>query len=66
MDATIRKIIEEVVKEHQLDAGYILRILEQEEKVAHLIRRHGIFDDLREITRKYAQRIMNVQGGDQK
>lgn len=56
MDNTIQRIIEEVAREKGIDVGFLIRVLELEETKAHLSRRHGLFDDLREISRKYAQR----------
>ena len=56
MDATIRRIVQEVAGEFNLEPGYLLRIIELEESKAHLARRHGIFEDLRDLSRKAAQR----------
>jgi hypothetical protein len=56
MDATIRRIVEEVAKEFNLESGFLMRIIELEESKAHLARRHGIFDELRDLSRKAAQR----------
>jgi hypothetical protein len=56
MDATIKRIIEEVVREMNLEMGFMLRVVELEESKAHLSRRHGIFDDLNEISRNAARR----------
>ncbi len=64
MDATIRRIVEEVAKEFRLESGFLLRIIELEESKAHLARRHGIFDELRDLSRKAAQReLENNQEG---
>jgi hypothetical protein len=56
MDNTIQRIIENVAKEHGLEVGFLLRVVELEETKAHLARRHGLFEELREFSRKYAQR----------
>jgi len=58
MDTTIRRIVEEVAKEFNLESGFLLRIIELEESKAHLARRHGIFDELRDLSRKAAQRAL--------
>lgn len=64
MDTTIRRVVEEIAKELNLESGFILRIIELEESKAHLARRHGIFDELRDLSRKAAQReFENNQGG---
>jgi hypothetical protein len=62
MDGTIRRIVEEVVKEYHLESGFLLRVVELEETMAHLSRRHGIFEELRNLSRKSAQRVLNAQG----
>jgi hypothetical protein len=59
MDATIRRIVEEVVKEFNLEPGFLMRVVELEETKAHLSRRHGLFEDLRDLSRKAAQRELN-------
>ena len=56
MDNTIKRIIEEVANEKGLDMGFLLRVVELEETKAHLARRHGLFEEIRDISRKYAQR----------
>jgi hypothetical protein len=56
MDATIRRIVGEVAKEFDLEPGFLMRIIELEESKAHLARRHGIFDELRDLSRRAAQR----------
>ena len=64
MDTTIRRIVEEVAKEFNLESGFLMRIIELEESKAHLARRHGIFDELRDLSRKAAQReLENKQVG---
>lgn len=60
MDATIRRIVEEVAKDFNLESGFLLRIIELEESKAHLARRHGIFDELRDLSRKAAQRELEI------
>ncbi len=61
MDATIRRIVEEVAKEFNLESGFLIRIIELEESKAHLARRHGLFEDLRDLSRKTAQRELEKQ-----
>jgi hypothetical protein len=56
MDNTIQRIIQEVAQEQGLEVGFLLRVVQLEETKAHLTRRHGLFEELREISRKYAQR----------
>ncbi len=63
MDTTIRRVVEEVAKELNLESGFLIRIIELEESKAHLVRRHGLFEELRDFSRKAAQReIGNDQG----
>ena len=41
-----------------------MRIIELEASKAHLARRHGIFEELRDLSRKAAQReLENIKGG---
>jgi len=56
MDKTIQRIIQNVANEQGLDMGFLLRVVQLEEEKAHLSRRHGLFEELREISRKSAQR----------
>lgn len=59
MDNTIQRIIQEVAKEQNLDVGFLLRVMQLEEEKAHLSRRHGLFDELRGMSRKAAQRELS-------
>ncbi|MBP6177940.1 MAG: hypothetical protein KA480_06420 [Anaerolineales bacterium] len=63
MDKTIQRIIEEVAREKGIDVGFLLRVVQLEETKAHLTRRHGLFDEIREISRKYAQREIDSKKG---
>jgi hypothetical protein len=62
MDATISRVIEEISKELNLDSGFLIRIINIEEAKAHLSRRHGIFEELRELSRKAGQRELDNSG----
>jgi hypothetical protein len=56
MDASINRIIQKVAAEYDLDPGFLKRIIELEEDKAHLVRRHGIFDELHSLALLAAQR----------
>ena len=62
MDSTIERVINKVSDEYDLEPGLLSRIIELEESKAHLSRRHGLFDDLRDLTRKAAQRSLKQKG----
>lgn len=64
MDSTVSRIIDQVAKENEIEPGFLLRILEIEEKKAHLSRRHGLFEELKELTRKTSQRMLQVSPGE--
>jgi|APSaa5957512622_1039677.scaffolds.fasta_scaffold415796_1 hypothetical protein len=54
MDSTVQKIIQEVADEKGINPGFIVRIIEIEMGKAHMSRRHGLFDDIRKISRQQA------------
>ena len=61
MDASVSRLIEEVATEYGVDSGFLIRVHEEELKVAHLARRHGIYVQLKELARKSARRHLQSE-----
>ena len=64
MDNTIKRVVNEVAGEIGLDPGLLMDIIELEEEKSHFSRRHKIFDELKELTRKAALRDLSARGTD--
>ena len=51
LDATTSRIMTEVAEKHGLSVGFLRRFVDEEARLSHLGRRHGIFENLRELVR---------------
>jgi hypothetical protein len=64
LDATTSRIMTEVAQKHDLSVGYLRRFVDEEARLSHLGRRHGIFENLRELVRHERDRRLARTGGD--
>lgn len=63
LDATTSRIMTEVAERHGLSVGYLRRFVDEEARLSHLGRRHGIFENLRELVRHERDRRLAQTGG---
>ncbi len=63
LDATTSRIMGEVADRHSLSVGYLRRYVNEEARLSHLGRRHGIFENLRELVRHESDRRF-ARGGE--
>lgn len=56
LDATVARIMAESAERHGVAVGYLRRFVSEEASKAHLARRHGLFDNLRQLVRHEADR----------
>jgi len=62
LDATTSRIMTEVAEKHGLSVGYLRRFVDEEARLSHLGRRHGIFENLRELVRHERDRRLARAG----
>lgn len=56
LDPTVARIMSESADRHGVTVGYLRRFVTEEAGKAHLARRHGLFENLRQLVRHEADR----------